>query len=140
MTACFLQFAVVYGSRERNDVTDVAHTGQIHHAALESETESRMSCRTVLAQIKVELVVLFLESQLVDSCKELIVVVLSLASTDDLADARNETVNGCNRLSILVQFHVERLDLLRIIGYEYRTLVDLLGQVALMLGLQITAP
>ena len=99
-----------------------------------------MSCRTVLTQIKVELVVLFLKSQFIDSRKQLIVVILSLASADDLTDSRNETVNSCDRLAVLIQLHVERLNLLRIIGYKYRALVDLLGQVTLMLGLKIASP
>ena len=64
-----LQFTVVYGSWEWNDVTDVAHTGQIHHASLESKSESRMSCRTVLTKIKIELVIFFLQSQLVHAGK-----------------------------------------------------------------------
>ena len=34
-----LQFAVSYRSRERQHVTDILHTGEIHHAALEAEPE-----------------------------------------------------------------------------------------------------
>ena len=35
-----LQFAVAHGAGERNGVPDVAHAGEIHHAALEAQAEA----------------------------------------------------------------------------------------------------
>ena len=135
-----LQLAVIYSSWEWDHVADVAHTSQVHHAALKAQTEAGVTGGAVFAQIQVELVILFLQSQLVHAGKQLLVVVLTLASADDFADARNQTVHSGNGLAILVQFHIECLDLLWIIGYEYRFLEDLLGQVTLMLSLKIAAP
>ena len=49
-----LQFAVIYCSWERDYVTDIAHTCQVHHAALKSKSETCMSCRTIFSQIQIE--------------------------------------------------------------------------------------
>ena len=69
-----------------------------------------------------------------------VIVVLTLAAADDLADAGHKAVHGRDSLAVGIQLHVERLDLLRIIRDEDRALEDLLGQIALVLGLQIAAP
>ena len=95
---------------------------------------------TVFTEIQIEAILLFVKSQLVHTCCQLIVVILSLASANDLADTRNQTVHSCYGLSILIGFHVERLDLLRIVGYKYRAFEYLLGQITFMLGLQIASP
>ena len=36
--------------------------------------------------------------------------------------------------------HIKRLDLLGVVGDEHRPLIDLLGEIALVLGLQVRAP
>ena len=99
-----------------------------------------MSRRTIFSQIQIELVILLVQIHLCHSCAKFFEVVLSLASADDLADSWNQAVHGGYRLAVLVHLHVECLNLLRIIGYEYRSLKFLLGQVSLMLGLQIASP
>src|SRR5699024_12677640 len=99
-----------------------------------------MSRGTVFAQIELELIILSVKPHFIHALHQLVVVVLSLASSDNLTDSRNQTVHSRNRLSILVHLHIERLDILRIVRYEYRTLIDLFRQVTLMFGLQITAP
>ncbi len=55
--ACPLKFAVVYCSWERNNVSDITHTGKIHYTSFKTETKARMSCRTVLSKVKVEVVI-----------------------------------------------------------------------------------
>ena len=99
-----------------------------------------MSCGTVFSQIQIESVILLFESQLFHTPGELLIVILSLASADDLSDARYKAVYCGNGLPIVVLLHVERLDLLRIIRNEYRALVDLFCQITLMLCLEITSP
>ena len=64
-----LQLAVIHRSWERNDIADVAHTSQVHHAALKAQTETGVTGGAVFAQIQVELVILFLQSQLVHAGK-----------------------------------------------------------------------
>ena len=99
-----------------------------------------MSCRTVFSQIQIEAVVLFLESQLSHTGQEFVMIILPLASADDLADSRHKTVYGCHSLPVVVLLHIECLDLLRIICHKYRTFIDLFGEVPLMLCLKVASP
>ena len=99
-----------------------------------------MSGGTVFTKIQIEFIILSVKTKLFHAGYQLIVIVLTLAAADDLSDARNETVHGSDRLVVLVHLHVERLDLLRIVGNEYRTFKFLFCQVTLMFGLQIAAP
>ena len=99
-----------------------------------------MACGTIFTKIKIEVIILFLKSQLVHTFLKFLNVILSLASTDDLTDSRHQTVHSCNSLVILIHLHVECLDLLRIICYKYWFLKDLLCQITLMLCLQIASP
>ena len=99
-----------------------------------------MSCAAVFSQIHVESIVFFVQTQLVHTRCQFVVVVLSLASADDLTDTRYQTVNRCHGLAVIVQFHIERFDILRIVRNKYRTFVHLLSQITLMLGLQIASP
>ena len=96
--------------------------------------------RTIFSEVQIESVIFLSKSQLFHTAKQFLVVVLTLTSADDLSDARNQTVHSGNGLVVIVQLHVERFDLLRIIGNENRSLEDLLGQITLMLGLQIASP
>ena len=99
-----------------------------------------MARRAVLAKIEIERIVLGLETQLVHAREQLVIVVLTLAAADDLADAGNEAVHRRDGLAVGVQLHIEGLDLLRVVGDEHRALEDLLGKIPLVLGLQIAAP
>ena len=47
-------------------------------------------------------------------------VVLTLAAADDLADAGHQAVHGSDGLAVVVQLHIEGLDLLRVVGDEHR--------------------
>ena len=64
-----LQLAVIHCSWEWDHVTDVAHTSQVHHAALKAQTEAGVTGGAIFAQIQVELIILFLQSQLVHAGK-----------------------------------------------------------------------
>ena len=84
-----LKFTVIDGSWEWDHVTDIAHAGQVHDTSLKTETESGMSHRTVLSKIQVETIVFFIETKLLHTGDELIIIILTLAAADDLPDARN---------------------------------------------------
>ena len=99
-----------------------------------------MTCRAVTTQIQIELIIFLVQSQLFHTLLQNLQIVFTLAAANDLADTGYQAVHSSHSLAILVQLHVECLDLLRIIGYEYRSLEFLLGQVSLMLGLQIASP
>ena len=99
-----------------------------------------MSGRSIFPKIQIIIIGLFLHTQFMDPVQKLVIVVFTLGATDDLSNTRNQTIHCCNGLIVRVQFHIEGLDFLRIIGNEDRTLEDLLGQITLMLGLKVTAP
>ena len=64
----------------------------------------------------------------------------TLAAADYLADAHNKQVDCRNGLSVIVQAHIESLNLLGIICNENGALEDTLGQAALVLCLEVAAP
>ena len=54
----FLELRVADSARMRNHVADVAHAGQVHHEALEAQTEAGVVARAVAAQVAVVLILL----------------------------------------------------------------------------------
>ena len=94
----------------------------------------------VFAEIHVPPVIFLGHSRLFYSCLQHVVAFFSLASADDLTYARNEQVACRNCLVVIVQTHVECLDLLRIVSNEYRLFIYLLSDVSLVLCLQVDAP
>ena len=92
------------------------------------------------AQIHVPGVIGAVHAQLIHAGLQQIVALLTLAAADQLAHARHQHIRRSNSLAVLVLAHVEALDLLGIIGHEHGLLENLLGEVALVLGLQIHTP
>ena len=122
------------------DVADIAHARQIHHHALEAQAEARVVAGAVPAQVAVPPVVLRVHAQLLDAALEQLQTLLALAAADDLADAGDKAVRRGDGLAVVIETHVKRLDFLGIVGHEHGLLIDLLGQEALVLGLQVGAP
>ena len=58
--------------------------------------------RTIFSEVQIESVIFLSKSQLFHTAKQFLVVVLTLASADDLSDARNQTVHSGNGLAILI--------------------------------------
>ena len=135
-----LQLAVVYGSRERDNVTDVSHAGKIHDTALKSKAEACVPGRAVFTEIKIEFVVFRIQPQFIHAGEELVIIILSFASPDDLADAGNQAVHSGHCFTVIILFHVESLDLFRIVGDKHRFFENLLSQITLVLCLQVAAP
>ena len=121
-------------------VADVAHAREVHHHALEAEAEARVAAGAVAAQVAVPPVVGGIHAKLHDAALEHIETLLALAAADDLADAGHKAVRRGDSFAVVVQAHIERLDLLGIIGDEHGALEDLLGEKALVLGLEVGAP
>jgi len=65
---------------------------------------------------------------------------LALRASDDLAEARNEDVHGADGPAVLVELHIEGLDLLRVVGDDEGAADHLLGEEFLVLALEIAAP
>ena len=97
-----LQVAVVDRSGEGDNIPNVAHTGQVHHAPLKSETEAGVAGRAIFSQVQVKAVILFPEAQFVDAAQEDIITILPLAAADDLTDAGHQTIHSRYRFSIRV--------------------------------------
>ena len=96
--------------------------------------------RAVLAQLEVPPVVLDVHAQLANALSEHVQALLALAAAAQLAHAGHQQVSRRDGLAVLVGAHVEGLDLLGIVGHKHRPAEVLLGQVALVLGLHVTAP
>ena len=99
-----------------------------------------MLCSAVAAKIAVPGIILGSESEAGDSLLELVESFLTLRTANELSDTGNEHIRRCNGLAVVVLTHIERLDVLRIIGNEYGLLEDLLGEVSFVLGLKVNAP
>mgnify|MGYP001646557849 CR=1 FL=1 len=121
-------------------VADVAHAREVHHHALEAEAEACVAAGAVAAQVAVPPVVGGIHAKLLDAALEHVETLLALAAADDLADAGHKAVRRGDGFAVVVQAHIERLDLLGIIGDEHGALEDLLGEETLVLGLEISAP
>ena len=121
-------------------VADVGNSGQIHNHALEAQAESGVAAGAVAPQVQIPPVILGVQAQLGHPRLQHIQPLLALGTADDLADSRHQAVSGGHGLAVVVQAHIERLDFLGIVGDKDRPLVHLLGQVALVLGLEVAAP
>ena len=121
-------------------VADVAHAGQVHDHALKAETEARVTAAAVAAQVEIPPVVFLAQTELLHALGEQVEPLLTLAAADDLADARHEAVRRGDGLAVVIHAHIKRLDVLRVIRDEHGLVEHLLGQVALVLGLQVDAP
>ena len=78
--------------------------------------------------------------QLFDSGEELVIVSLTLATTDDFTDLGEEYVHGADSAAVFILLHVEGLYVAGIVGENHRTLEMLLHQIAFMLALEVGAP
>ena len=76
----------------------------------------------------------------VDTRKPALSDLLPLAATDDFADSRSQDVHGGDGLLVVVQAHVEGLDVLRVVHQHDGLSDQFLGAVPLVLGLQVDAP
>ena len=99
-----------------------------------------MRCRTEAACVEVPPHILHRNLPAVNLGIQFVEICLTYRAADDLADLREEYVGALYGLSVLVDLHVERLDIPRIIGHYHRFAEVLLNQVALVLRAQIVAP
>ena len=92
------------------------------------------------AQIQVGAVLLGIHVQLGDAPLEHFQALLALGAAHDFSDARHEAVHGGHGAPVVVEPHVEGLDVLRVIDHERRAAEVLLGEEPLVLSLQVDAP
>ena len=99
-----------------------------------------MLATAVTAKIEIPRLILFVKPEFVERAEKIIEPFLSLASSDDLADARNEKIRGGNSLAVVVEPHIKRLDVLRIIRHEHGLFIYGLRKIPFMLRLEIASP
>src|SRR5436305_830678 len=125
---------------ERDRVAHIGEAGDVGDGALEAQPEAGVRHRAVAAQIAVPAVVLLVDAALRHARVQHLEPLLALAAADDLADARRKHVHGGDRPAVVIEPHVEGLDVLRVVHDDDRLLCVFLREIALMLGLQVHAP
>merc|ERR1711879_476878 len=113
--------------RVGDDVPNVLHARGQHDEALEAEAEAAVRHGPELAKIAVPPVVLHIEAHLADAPVEHIQALLALGAADDFADGGGKHVHRCNGFLVIVEAHVEGLDVLRVVVNYGWLLVDLLA-------------
>lgn len=101
------------GSREGLNVPDVADAGDVHYKTLESEAEAGVLCPTVAAEIDVPAVIVLVKTELLYALKKHVKTLLSLRAAHKLPDSGDKEIDRRNRLSVVVDPHIERLDVAR---------------------------
>ena len=121
-------------------VADVGHTRNVHHQSVEAQAETAVGARAELAQVEVVTIGVQIHIALVHGGQEFVEVGLTLAAADDLAHAGHQEVGSGDGLAVGILLHIEGLDGLGIVDNEHGLVVDDLGDIALVFGLQIATP
>mmetsp|Transcript_18809 Transcript_18809/g.57856 ORF Transcript_18809/g.57856 Transcript_18809/m.57856 type:complete len:220 (-) Transcript_18809:1146-1805(-) len=135
-----LEFGVAGIPGEGDGVADVVDAGAEHEEALEAEAEAGVGDGAVEAEVGVPLDALGVEADVLAAGLEDVEVVLALGAADDFADFGDEEVHGRDGLVVVVELHVEGLDVFWIINQDDGAFVDDVRQVLLVLGVQVHAP
>ncbi len=146
-----LELGGLRGAGEGDDVADVGHAGDKEQQALEAQAEAGVRAGAVATRVEVPPHVLHRDVEFLDAAHQLVVVLLTDAAADDLADLREEHVGALYGeagealtlalfLHVVVELHVEGLDFLRVVDHDDRLLEVFFHQVALVLACQIHTP
>src|SRR5690606_37844320 len=99
-------------ARVGDGVADVGQAADVDDQALEAQAKAGMRHGAVAAEVAVPAVLGRVQAELGHAPVEHVQALLALAAADDLADARSQHVHGGDGLAVVVQAHVEGLDLL----------------------------
>ncbi len=99
-----------------------------------------MAAGAVTPQVQIPPVVLGVQPQLGHARLQHVDALLALGPADDLPDAGHQAVGGGHGPAVVVQAHIERLNILGIVGDKHRLFEHLLGEVALVLRLEVAPP
>src|SRR5262249_16667171 len=135
-----LVLRAAWRARERDRVAHVRKASDVGDGALEAQAEARVRHAAVAAQVAVPAHRLLVDADLVHAGVEHLEALFALAAADDLADAGREHVHRGDGPAVVVDAHIERLDVLRVVHHDHGLLGVLLGEIALVLGLQVDAP
>lgn len=135
-----LIISILRPAREGDDITDVLHTRHEHDQTLETQSETTVRDRSIAAEIQIPLQTLLGHLHLVHASLQDVQVLLTLRSSNQLSNLGHQNIHSADSLAIVVQLHVEGLNILGIVSHDHRALEHLLSEVALVLRAEIESP
>src|SRR5690606_21050195 len=130
-----LKLSVLRGPGVGDDVPDIAHARDKLHHALKTQSESGVNRCAEPSQVQIPPEFLFIDIEILELLLEHFQAFLPLGSPDDLPDSGEQHVHGTYGLSILVQAHIEGLDVRRVIKEDHRAVKVFFNQIALVFAL-----
>src|SRR3989339_1097492 len=126
--------------RKRDHVANIPHAVKIQYGALEAQAETGVLDPAVFPEIEIPPIILFFKAAFRHPRFQDIDPFFPLAPPDHLSYPGNQEIHGGDGFSVIVQTHVESLDLFRVVGHEDRLFKNLVREIAFVLGLQIDPP
>ena len=99
-----------------------------------------MRVGAVAAKRQIPVVAFFLHAQLFDAALQDVQPLLTLAAANQFPDAGHQDIDSGHRFAVVIQAHVEGLDVLGIVVHADRPAEVFFRQIALVLRLQVHAP
>ena len=130
---------------ERHDVSNVRQAGGEQDETLKAEAKAGVRNAAVVPKIAVPFHVLWVDVEILHLCLKHVNTFLTLRSANKLADLWDQHVHGRHRLPwytlfVVVEPHVERLDLGWVVVHDDWTFKHFLCKVPFVLGTQINTP
>ena len=120
-----LKFRFAGSAGERNDIFDAFQPRDEHQQPLEAQSETRMRHRTILPQVRVPPYVVCRQPTLHAAALQHIQSFLTLRATNELPNLGDKDVHSSTGGVVVVETHVESLDVLRVVVHNGGALVDL---------------
>ena len=99
-----------------------------------------MRARTIFASVEIPPHVFHRNIAALYLAHELVVVFFTHRTTDDFTDLREEHIRTLNGAAVLIDLHVESLDVFRIVGHDDRLPEVVFHQITFMLAGQVDTP
>jgi hypothetical protein len=144
VAAAASKVAVARVPRERYRIPNVFESGAYHDQSLKAEAEPSVGDGAKAPEVEVPLQRVFANAHLSHALLQMLDTLFSLASSNDLADTRQQHIHRRYSLpaglTSLVLTHVKALDFLGVIDDDHRALVNLVREIALVLAGEVCAP
>ena len=127
-------------TRERYDVSNVLNTCCHHDQTLKAETETAVGNGSVFTELAVPPVGFLFKFAVGDALIELFKVLLSGGPSNELSNAGYKDIHCLNGLVVIVELHVESLNILGIVVKNDGTVEDFLGEMSLVLRSEVNTP
>ena len=127
-------------TREGYDVSNVLYTCCHHDKTLKAETETAVRNGSVFTELAVPPVGFLFKFAVGDALIELFKVLLSGGPSNELSNAGYKDIHCLNGLVVIVELHIESLNILWIVVKNDGTVKDLLGEMSLVLRSEVNPP